>query len=956
MRWKLLVIFFLIFVVAVQTIKSDEDKVDDYILESLENSSEVPVIVQLKEETGTFSITEVKTSDVVEDLGEDFEKKNEYGTVFKGFSGNVTEEQLETLKNDERVERVYFDYPVKAVTINTINILNTSIMNAKTINGVNITGRDQTVCVIDTGVDYNNLSLGNGFGPGYKVLAGYDTVSNDGDPLDGNGHGSHIAGIIAGSGQIQGMAPGAGIAAFRALDNSGSGSGGDVVEGIDWCIGNSTAYNITVISLSLAQVYLNGSEIVFSNHCDGNDVVVNAANSARENGILVFAAAGNNGNSASIATPACGSNVTAIGAVDKTDSPSSFNSGAIMSFWAPGVNIYSVSSSGSSGCADGFCSGTSMAAPHAAGIAALLLQYKKFENGTSLKPVQVIEAMNKSGINVTKSGVTKVRVDAYGAIRFLDLQSPFIDINMSAIDVYFNSTNMTINFSAIDPFLDYSLINVTYPNGTQWFNSTTNVTIPFSNLTISGNYTVTLFSNDSNNNKNLSVKSFRIITPAITLDYPTRFLNSSDNDITINCSVKSQFSLVNLSLYHNFNGIFSFNQTVIATSNINATNFTFNNLSDGVYSYNCISSDDSNNTAFSDSNYTFTVDTTNPGVGLLTPSNASTETSSSATFTYNATDNMNITSCNFIFDGSTDQTDTTVTQGISQSFAKSSISNGEHTWAVSCLDVASNQNTSVTRNLTVSVSSGGSGSPGGGSGGGGGGGSKKAPSTAAVSEPETKPGEVVADSKTEEKIYVTEVRSEDLSKLIEEVANLKKGLDILFSEVNSIKESLREPEPTELATNRKITTSSDKSTLNLVVKFNGEKSVEDFIVYDEVPKDFAEDSDLIKVNAEGAKVTIVEKDPVYMFSYKNVEPGKEYNIEYNVDKEVETNVLNEFRRPIILVKDFEENSRIEQPLKEEKTNFRKYLFIGGGILLLIFIILGVILYKVEKIEEKEGLR
>ncbi len=144
--------------------------------------------------------------------------------------------------------------------------------------------------------------------------------------------------------------------------------------------------------------------------------------------------------------------------------------------------------------------------------------------------------------------------------------------------------------------------------------------------------------------------------------------------------------------------------------------------------------------------------------------------------------------------------------------------------------------------------------------------------------------------------------------------------------------------------------------MNLVVKFNGEKSVEDFIIYDEVPKDFAVDSDLIEVNAEGAKVTIVERDPVYMFSYKNANPESEYIVEYIVDKEVSTEVINEFRRPIILVKDFEEKLQTEQPLKEGKTDFKKYLFIGGGVLLVIFIILGVILYKVERIEKKEGLR
>ena len=192
--------------------------------------------------------------------------------------------------------------------------------------------------------------------------------------------------------------------------------------------------------------------------------------------------------------------------------------------------------------------------------------------------------------------------------------------------------------------------------------------------------------------------------------------------------------------------------------------------------------------------------------------------------------------------------------------------------------------------------------------------------------------------------------------MIEDVANLKKGLEILFNEVSSIKESLREPSPQELSTNRKITTSLGKTTLSLVVKFNGEKSVEDFIIYDEVPKAFAIDSSLIEVNAEGAKVTVIEKDPVYMFSYKNVAPGKEYDITYGVNEEINTGVINEFRIPIILVKDFEENAQTEQPLKEEKTNFKKYLFIGGGVLLVIFILLGVILYKVERIEKKERIK
>src|SRR3989344_1494071 len=570
---RVFVIFVLLLIVLVQFGEGEENKVDEEVMKALENNEEVDVIVKLKDTTGVFITSEVDTGDVINDLGNDFEKKNEYENVFKGFSGNVTAEQLEILKDDGRVEKIYFDYPVKALLSDTVLQLNTSLINAKAIHGLNITGRDQSVCIIDTGVNYNDASLGGGFGAGYKVIAGYDYVNDDTNPIDDNGHGTHIAGIVAGSGSVKGMAPGANIVALKVLDSGGS---GDVVSGIDWCINATSTYNISVISLSIA--LLNGSvEGIYSTYCDENDAVVNAANEGRESGIFVVAAAGNRGSSVGISSPACGSNVTAVGAVDKNDGASDFNSGNIMDFWAPGKEITSVGlSGGSSSCAGGTCNGTSMAAPHIAGIAALMFEYKKVENGTTLKPTQITEIMNKTGINITRASVTKPRVDAYDSIRLLDTFAPYININISNLDVYYNTTNLTIGFSAIDPFLDYAIINVSYPNGTRWFNSTGNVTIPFSNLTISGNYTVTLVSNDSLGNVNIST-----------------------NDVEINCSVQSQFNLVNLSVYHNLLGTFAFNQTYNATGNLNSTNFTFNNVNDGVYSYNCRSSDNSNNTFYS---------------------------------------------------------------------------------------------------------------------------------------------------------------------------------------------------------------------------------------------------------------------------------------------------------------------------------------------------------------------
>src|SRR3989344_3037150 len=419
MGGRVLVIFVLVLIALVHISNSEEDKVDENVIDFLENNEEVGVVVKLKDETGTFTTTEVETNEVIDDLGDDFEKENEYENVFKGFSGNVTAEQLEVLKDDDRVEKIYYDYPVKALLSDTVLQLNTSLINAKAIHGLNITGRDQSVCIIDTGVNYNDASLGGGFGAGYKVIAGYDYVNDDTNPIDDNGHGTHIAGIVAGSGSVKGMAPGANIVALKVLDSGGNGGSGDVVSGI------------------------------YSTYCDENDAVVNAANEGRESGIFVVAAAGNRGSSVGISSPACGSNVTAVGAVDKNDGASDFNSGNIMDFWAPGKEITSVGlSGGSSSCAGGTCNGTSMAAPHIAGIAALMFEYKKVENGTTLKPTQITEIMNKTGINITRASVTKPRVDAYDSIRLLDTFAPYININISNLDVYYNTTNLTIGFSA----------------------------------------------------------------------------------------------------------------------------------------------------------------------------------------------------------------------------------------------------------------------------------------------------------------------------------------------------------------------------------------------------------------------------------------------------------------------------------------------------------------------------
>src|SRR6185503_6055758 len=79
-------------------------------------------------------------------------------------------------------------------------------------------GKGVVVAVIDSGIDYNHIALGEGFGEGHKVIGGWDFVDNDADPMDLYGHGTYVAGIIAGNGGgLLGIAPEASLLAFRAL-------------------------------------------------------------------------------------------------------------------------------------------------------------------------------------------------------------------------------------------------------------------------------------------------------------------------------------------------------------------------------------------------------------------------------------------------------------------------------------------------------------------------------------------------------------------------------------------------------------------------------------------------------------------------------------------------------------------------------------------------------------------
>jgi subtilisin family serine protease len=204
--------------------------------------------------------------------------------------------------------------------------------------------------VVDTGV-YGAHSEFTG-----RVAAGFDAVSGSDGRSDCNGHGTHVAGTIAGT--TYGVAKSARVVPVRVLDCTGSGSVSGVIAGLDWIAKNRPSGQRAVVNMSL------GTASVVSS-------LDSAVASLVASGVSVVVAAGNSATDACTSSPARVASAITVGATTTADSRASFsNFGSCLDLFAPGSNITSARAGGGSTT----LSGTSMAAPHVAGVAALLLE------------------------------------------------------------------------------------------------------------------------------------------------------------------------------------------------------------------------------------------------------------------------------------------------------------------------------------------------------------------------------------------------------------------------------------------------------------------------------------------------------------------------------------------------------------------------------------------------------
>lgn len=309
-------------------------------------------------------------------------------------STKTSVENIEYLvKNGRHIKKIHYDRKMTA-------LLDTAVpsINADELWQEGLTGKDMTIAVVDTGIHPHEDLQG-------RIIGFSDFVGDRADPYDDNGHGTHCAGDAAGdgsqsNGRYQGPATQANLVGVKVLDKMGSGSLSTVIEGIDWCIQNQSEYNIRILSLSLGSDATESAE---------DDPVVKAVDAAWDNGISVFVAAGNSGpDSQSIASPGISPKIITIGAADDNDTEERSDI-AVADFSSrgptidgitkpdlltPGVNIVSLMAPGSfiaktnknARVDSGYIalSGTSMATPICAGVAAQFM-----EQNPELSPDQV---------------------------------------------------------------------------------------------------------------------------------------------------------------------------------------------------------------------------------------------------------------------------------------------------------------------------------------------------------------------------------------------------------------------------------------------------------------------------------------------------------------------------------------------------------------------------------------
>ncbi len=474
------------------------------------NASTERIIVKFKKSVPGATIDQVVTKNKGKKLGTDAKLGFTKVRTVKGVPLN---EQIAAYKKDPNVLYAEPDYVVN--TLYTPNDpsywsqwhlpkMNLPATWDKTVGSSSI-----IIAVVDTGVDSDHADLTG------KFAAGYNTITNNTNWNDDQGHGTHVAGIAAGATDngigTAGVCMSCRIMPIKAMSSNGSGYTSDIAEGVRWAADNGAK----IINLSLGST-------------NYSLTMIDAINYAYNKGALIVAAAGND-NSGAAYYPAAYNNVLAVAATDSNNNRASFsNYGAHVDVSAPGVSILATTFDGGYG----YKQGTSMATPNVAGVAGLIFSYNP-----TMTPAQVEQLLKNTASDLGSPG--KDDYYGFGLVNALAAINNVVDSTAPSAPTSLTATVRTtsISLSWLASTDNVGVTSYEVFSGATSLGTTTSTGFTATGLTTNTNYTFTVRAKDAAGNVSAASTALTTKPQASTNAYSHTITLDKANDFNGNTNV-----------------------------------------------------------------------------------------------------------------------------------------------------------------------------------------------------------------------------------------------------------------------------------------------------------------------------------------------------------------------------------------------------------------------------------